>query len=157
MAECFMSEVLVKTGPVELMGDSDKREIIETLVRVLVDAGRIAEKDVDQVVSGAMEREAIGSTGIGHGIAIPHCRTGIVDEIVCAYGRSEEGVDFDSLDGEPVHSVFLLLTPPDQKDRHLSLMKNFAGQIRKEHFCDFLKQNRTVEGLLDLLVEFESD
>jgi mannitol/fructose-specific phosphotransferase system IIA component (Ntr-type) len=79
-----------------------------------------------------------------------------VKEIVCAYGSSSAGIDFDSLDGEPVHSVFLLLTPPDQKEHHLTLMKSFASQIRKEHFCEFLHQISAVQPLIDLLSEFEA-
>jgi mannitol/fructose-specific phosphotransferase system IIA component (Ntr-type) len=107
------------------------------------------------VVEVTLAREAIGSTGIGHGIAIPHCRTPLVKKICCAYGRSVAGVDFDSLDGEPVHSVFFLLTPPELKEQHLALMKSFATQIRKEHFFEFLQQVANAKQLCDLLVEFE--
>ena len=119
-------------------------------------AKKINPENADETIEGALAREAIGSTGIGHGIAIPHCRTPLVGEIVCAFGSCPDGLDFDSLDGEPVHSVFLLITPPDLKDQHLQLMKSFASQIRKEHFCDFLHQVASGQGLHDLLVEFES-
>ena len=112
--------------------------------------------EVELVVDGAMAREAIGSTGIGHGIAIPHCRVDIVKNICCAYGHCPEGLDFDSLDGEPVYSVFLLLTPPEMKQEHLELMKSFASQIRKDHFCDFLRQASDAEQLHQLLEEFRS-
>lgn len=150
-----MSEVIVEKAFIELPDDSDKRTVITTLARSLATSRRIKVAEADEVVEGAMAREAIGSTGIGHGIAIPHCRTGLVKRICCAYGRSRTGVDFDSLDGEPVYCVFLLLTPLDQKEQHLQLMKNFASQIRKEHFCDFLRQAETARQLIDLLTEFE--
>lgn len=151
-----MSEVIVDKAFVELPADADKRTVINELARSLASARRIRSADVDEVVEVAMAREAIGSTGIGHGIAIPHCRVNFVKKIVCAYGRSEEGVDFDSLDGEPVHSVFLLLTPPERKEEHLQLMKNFASQIRKDHFCDFLRQSADPHKLIELLTEFEA-
>jgi mannitol/fructose-specific phosphotransferase system IIA component (Ntr-type) len=151
-----MSQVIVTKAFTRLPDDADKRVVITSLVRALATARKIGQDDVDVVVEGAMTRESIGSTGIGHGIAIPHCRTNLVKDIVCAYGTSEAGIDFDSLDGEPVHSIFLLLTPPDQKEQHLQLMKSFASQIRKEHFCEFLHQVKTAEGLVDLLAEFEA-
>jgi PTS system fructose-specific IIA component/PTS system nitrogen regulatory IIA component len=151
-----MSEVILPNQCVILKGDGEKAVVIREMVNGLVADGKVKKKDVDALVAGALDREAIGSTGIGHGIAIPHCRTELIKQLTCIYGRSDEGVDFDSLDGEPVYSVFLLLTPIDQKERHLALMKNFASQIRKEHFCEFLRQNSTIAGLIALLKEFES-
>lgn len=156
MSETRMSEIIVKKAYTELEAQADKRTVITALAKSLVAAKKLASGDVDDVVEGAMAREAIGSTGIGHGIAIPHCRTPLVKTIVCAYGRAPEGVDFDSLDGETVHSVFLLLTPPELKEQHLQLMKNFASQIRKENFCEFLHQNASTQGVVDLLTEFEN-
>lgn len=156
MSETHMSEVVVDKAFIELPDDADKRTVITMLVKSLVTARRIKASEVDEAVEGAMAREAIGSTGIGHGIAIPHCRTNLVKKIVCAYGRCEAGVDFDSLDGEPVNSVFFLLTPPECKEQHLHLMKDFASQIRKENFTEFLRQATTAQELIDLLAEFEN-
>ncbi|MFW5829642.1 MAG: PTS sugar transporter subunit IIA [Planctomycetota bacterium] len=152
-----MSRAIVPKAYTELPSDADKRTIITTLTKSLVTARRIKTADVDELVEGAMARESIGSTGIGHGIAIPHCRTDLVKNIMCSFGRCPAGLDFESLDGEPVHSVFLLLTPTGQKEQHLHLMKNFAGLIRKENFCDFLQQTTDAEGLINLLGEFEGD
>lgn len=155
MTTSRMSQVIVAKAFTRLPDDIDKREVITTLAQSLAMAKKISADKVGEIVEGALAREAIGSTGIGHGIAIPHCRTNLVKEIVCAYGSSGSGIDFDSLDGEPVHSVFLLLTPPDMKEQHLALMKSFAAQIRKEHFCEFLHQVTAAQGLIDLLGEFE--
>ena len=151
-----MSQVIVPKAFTHLSADADKRTVITTLADSLSRAKKITPAQVAEIVEGALQRESVGSTGIGHGIAIPHCRTPLVKEIQCAYGQAEGGLDFDSLDGEPVHSVFLLLTPPDQKENHLGLMKSFASQIRKEHFCEFLHQVKTAQALIDLLAEFES-
>ncbi len=156
MTPLRMSQVIVPKAFTTLPDDADKRIVIGTLVKSLVTARKLNAEHIEQVVDGAMTREAIGSTGIGHGIAIPHCRTALVKDIVCAFGLSEAGIDFDSLDGEPVHSVFLLLTPPDQKEQHLMLMKSFASQIRKEHFCEFLQEVKGAQALVELLAEFEA-
>jgi PTS system nitrogen regulatory IIA component len=151
-----MSQVIVPKAFTKLPDEADKRMVIATLVTSLVRARKINAENADEIIEGALAREAIGSTGIGHGIAIPHCRTPLVKSICCAYGTSDSGIDFDSLDGEPVFSVFLLLTPPEHKEQHLQLMKSFASQIRKEHFCEFLHQVTGAQALVDLLTEFES-
>lgn len=150
-----MSQVVVSTAYTPLTAEADKRAVITALAGALLAAKRIPESALPTVIEEAMKREMVGSTGIGHGIAIPHCRTPLVNEIICSYGHCREGLDFDSLDGEPVHSVFLLLTPPDRKEQHLQLMKGFAGLIRKEHFCEFLHEVGSARALLDLLIEFE--
>jgi PTS system fructose-specific IIA component/PTS system nitrogen regulatory IIA component len=151
-----MSQVIVAKAFTELPPNADKRTVIHALIDGLMRAKRIAADHVSGILDETMKREVIGSTGIGHGIAIPHCRTPLVKEILCAYGHSAAGLDFDSLDGEPVYSVFLLLTPPDQKEQHRQLMKSFAGQIRQEHFCEFLHQVNGAQALVDLLTEFEA-
>jgi mannitol/fructose-specific phosphotransferase system IIA component (Ntr-type) len=151
-----MSQVIAAKAFTALAPDADKRTVITALTEALVRVGRITAEQLPMIIAETLRRETVGSTGIGHGIAIPHCRTPLVNEIVCSYGHSAQGLDFESLDGEPVHSVFLLLTPPDRKDDHLTLMKSFASQIRKEHFCGFLRQIQNGESLVDLLAEFES-
>lgn len=151
-----MSRALVPKAYTLLASDSDKRAVILALAETLVTCKRLEPRQVALVVDEAMKREVVGSTGIGHGIAIPHCRSNLSSEIICSYGHCIDGLDFDSLDGEPVHSVFLLITPPELKDQHLQLMKSFASQIRKEHFCDFLHQVSSAQALHDLLVEFET-
>jgi PTS system fructose-specific IIA component/PTS system nitrogen regulatory IIA component len=156
MSAARMSQVIVAKAFTPLPADADKRTIITTLAEALVTAKRLTKEQVQTIVEEAMRREAVGSTGIGHGIAIPHCRTALASDIMCSYGQCREGLDFDSLDGEPVYSVFLLLTPPDRKEDHLALMKSFASQIRKEHFCEFLHQVPNSQSLVELLAEFEA-
>ncbi|NRA38219.1 MAG: PTS sugar transporter subunit IIA [Planctomycetes bacterium] len=157
MTDSLMSSAIVKEAYINIEAGSDKKSIISSLASSLVDAGKTPEGNLQAIIDGALAREERGSTGIGHGIAIPHCRTDLVDTIMCAFGHCGDGIDFDSLDGEPVHSVFLLITPEDQREQHLELMRNFATQIRKEHFCDFLRNNKDANSLVDLLSEFESN
>lgn len=156
MSAARMSQVIVPTAFTTLPADADKRTIITLLANSLVKEGKVKPESVGTIIEEAMRREAVGSTGIGHGIAIPHCRTLVATDMMCAYGQCHAGLDFDSLDGEPVHSVFLLLTPPERKEDHLALMKSFASQIRKEHFCEFLHQVGNGKALVELLNEFEA-
>ena len=151
-----MSQVVVAKAFTVLPAGMDKRSVIARLAQGLAMARKIAAEQVPLIVDTAMQRETVGSTGIGQGIGIPHCRTPLVDRISCAFGISAEGIDFDSLDGEPVHCVFLLLTPAEAKEQHLHLMRSFAGLIRKEHFTDFLRQVGSAQALIELLAEFEN-
>ena len=90
MSETRMSGVLVEKAFTELNENTDKRTVISALAQSLADSGQIKSDDIEEIVEGAMAREAIGSTGIGHGIAIPHCRTPLVKQLVCAYGRAQK-------------------------------------------------------------------
>ncbi len=151
-----MSQAIVGKTFQTITEGTDKTEVIKQLAESLVTAGKISEDKLEAIIAGALERETLGSTGIGHGIAIPHCRTDLADEIICAYGTCAEGIDFASIDDEPVYCVFFLVSPPTQTDNHRELMKSFAGMIRSENFSDFLKECDNPKSLVALLKEFEN-
>lgn len=88
--------------------------------------------DSDQAMAVIMEREKLGSTGIGHGIAIPHGRLPDLEAPMTALIRHEQGVDFDAIDGQPVHIVVLLLAPKDEDRSHLELLAGLARALQKE-------------------------
>ena len=123
----------------------------------LIDAGSIKEEDKDDIISAIMKREELGSTGIGRGIAVPHTKHPSVDALVGTVGVSEEGVDFDSLDGEQVHLFFLLISPPDRPGDHLRALENISRQLRDETFCRFLKQSKSAEDIQQLLHEADNN
>jgi len=86
-----------------------------------------------------MAREALGSTGIGQGIAIPHGKSDCVTKLVSAFGVSRTGVPFDSLDGEPVHLFFLLVAPEDSAGPHLKALARISRLLKDKHFRDTLR------------------
>lgn len=88
--------------------------------------------DPDQAMAVIMEREKLGSTGIGHGIAIPHGRLPDLEAPITALIRHEEGIDFDAIDGQPVHIVVLLLAPVNEDRSHLELLAGLARALQKE-------------------------
>src|ERR1035437_5262974 len=102
-----------------------KKEVIEELVEMLAQKGLIIDKKV--TIESLMEREELGSTGVGQGIAIPHSKTKGVKELVAAFGVSKAGVNFEALDGEPVYIFFLLLAP----DGAAGLMLKALARDRK--------------------------
>ena len=140
----------------ELVAD-DKEGVIEELVESLIDAGEIKADDKKSIVQAILKREELGSTGIGRGIAVPHTKHPSVSNLVGAVAVSEEGIGFNSLDGENVQVFFMLISPPDQPGDHLRALENISRQLRDEDFCMFLKQCRTNEDILQILEEADNN
>jgi nitrogen PTS system EIIA component len=106
-----------------------KKEVIEELVELLVSVKKLPHRDA--IHDALIEREEVGSTGIGHGVALPHAKCAEVKEIYVACGIAPEGIDFDALDGEPVYIFFLILAPRSAPGQHLkvmSILTRFLGR-----------------------------
>ena len=124
----MIEELLKKDRIIYDMKSKTKQEALEELVEPL----KLSEERRKVVLEALRKREAIGSTGIGHGIAIPHTRSVVLDNVGLVVGRSKEGVDFDSLDGKPVHLFFLLVAPPnDPGTRYLITLGEVARMAKK--------------------------
>ena len=140
----------------ELAAD-DKEGVIREMVQALLDAGRIQQDQMESIVRAILNREELGSTGIGRGVAVPHTKHPSVDDLVGTVGVSSEGVDFNSLDGEKVFVFFLLISPPDRPGDHLRALENISRQLRNDTFCRFLKQSKTAEDIRQLLDEVDNN
>lgn len=130
-----------------------KENVLRKMVKSLADAGKIAPNESESIVKAIAKREELGSTGIGRGVAVPHTKHPSVDRLVGAVAISPEGVDFNSLDGEKVHLLFLLISPPDRPGDHLRALENVSRQLRDDQFCRFLKQAKSAHDVLALLEE----
>jgi mannitol/fructose-specific phosphotransferase system IIA component (Ntr-type) len=131
-----------------------KDEVILEMVTALSKANGIPQADIVGVADSIKRREELGSTGIGHGVAVPHTKHVSVDRLVGAVAVSRrEGVDFDSLDCEPVNLIFMLVSPPDRPGEHLRALEHITHQLKDDGFVRFLKQAQTVEDVLELLNE----
>lgn len=135
----------------------DKEGVIRELTKNLLDAGRISSDETESIIKAILKREELGSTGIGRGVAVPHTKHPGVQQLVGTVGVSHEGVDFDSLDGERVQLLFLLISPPDRPGDHLRALENISRQLRNDTFCRFLKQAKTSEEILQLLDEADNN
>lgn len=135
----------------------DKEGVIRELARTLQNAGALIPSEYESVVKAILKREELGSTGIGRGVAVPHTKHPGVERLVATVGVSRSGVDFNSLDGERVQLLFLLISPPDRPGDHLRALENISRQLRDETFCKFLKQAKTTEEILTLLDEADSN
>jgi len=131
----------------------DKVSAIKELVSLLVAAGSIRRDDQQTLVETLSSREELGSTGIGQGVGIPHGKSDSVKDLVAAFGRSVPGVDFDSLDGEPVHLFFLLVAPNASAGPHLKALARISRLLKDKYFREALKSARDDKDILRIIKE----
>jgi len=139
------------------LGADEKEGVIREMVQALLDVGGIDASEMESIVKAILNREELGSAGIGRGVAVPHTKHGSVDRLVGTVGVSRAGVDFDSLDGEKVFVLFLLVSPLDRPGDHLRALENISRQLRDDRFCRFLKQAKTAEEIRQLLDEADNN
>ncbi|MFH1743984.1 MAG: PTS sugar transporter subunit IIA [bacterium] len=131
------------------MEATDKEAVLAELLSLLVaDQPRMVQ---EAALEALVQREEVGSTGIGDGIAIPHARTPAIQQIRIAAGVSQEGLDFQSLDGKPVHLFFLILTPASAAGAHLKLLAQLTRLLRSTASRDSLRSATTAEGFCHIL------
>ncbi len=121
-------DILPKEAIVPELKARTKREVLEELSDALVGIKNYLKRD--ELVEVLMERERLGSTGIGEGVAIPHGKLKDIDQLLISFGRSTEGIDFDSMDGKPAHLFFLLVAPENSAGVHLRALAKISRLLR---------------------------
>ena len=129
----------------------NKQEAVKELVNSLIKAKEI--KDKDSLVKSLLDREALGSTGIGQGVAIPHAKSDGVKKLISAFGLSKKGVNFDALDGEPVYIFFLLVAPLDSAGPHLKALARISRVLKDKIFCTTLRNTKNEKEILKIIKE----
>jgi PTS system nitrogen regulatory IIA component len=127
-----------------------KKRVLENLSDFLSE--RMDTVTADELYQGLLARERLGSTGIGEGVAIPHCRLSSCDKITGALFRLEETVDFDSIDGEPVDLIFALIVPEEQNDQHLQVLSAIAELLQDEAVRQELRDAGSSEALYKIAI-----
>jgi nitrogen PTS system EIIA component len=145
----FLSKDCIKIG----LKSKTKKEVLEELVDVLAAAGKVSEKK--KVLQVLLEREELGSTGIGQGVAIPHGKTDVVENLIAAFGLSREGCQFDTLDGDPVHIFFMLLAPYNASGIHLKSLAKISGLLKDKYFRKALINCQTPDEVINIISEEE--
>ena len=107
----------------------------------------------EAMVEVLLEREKLGSTGIGDGIAIPHGKLKGLDQLVIAFGRSREGIDFDAIDGKPVYLFFLLMAPESSTGQHLKALAKISRMLKDQEFRNSLLTAKNTEELYRRIAE----
>lgn len=150
-----ISELLCKeTINLNLKGNN-KEEVINNLVDILADAGKVNNKGLYK--EKIWERENSSSTGIGEGIGIPHAKTSAVTNAALAMGIIRDGVEFDSLDGAPVNLVFMIAAPEGANNEHLETLSKLSVLLMNPDFKDGLFKTKSADEVLALIDKFEED
>ncbi|MCM8784456.1 MAG: PTS sugar transporter subunit IIA [Candidatus Omnitrophica bacterium] len=131
----------------------DKKGVIEELVDLLIKAGKLKDKDKQKIIEVILNREALGSTGIGQGIAIPHGKSDCLKELTAAMGISKRGINFDALDGEPVFIFFLLLAPEDSAGPHLKALARISRLLKDKYLRDALIKAKDDKEIINIIKE----
>ncbi|MBE0550846.1 MAG: PTS sugar transporter subunit IIA [Ignavibacterium sp.] len=136
----------------DLKGES-KEEIINELVDLFKDDPRV--EDIEKVRAAVLEREKVMSTGVGKGFAIPHGKTNAVKEIIGAFGKIKDGIDYESLDGNPVNLVFLLVGKDNLISTHIKLLSRISRLMNKDDFRHRLTEANSADEIVKLFSEEE--
>jgi len=139
---------------VDIPGES-KDEVINALIDLAAGSDRI--KDLEKVRTAIFEREKIMSTGVGKGFAIPHGKTDAVSDIVAAFGRTRQPIDYDSLDHEPVQLLFLLIGKDSLVGAHIKLLSRISRLMNKAELRQQLLESKSSAEILDILKEEEKN
>ena len=141
----LIEKKIIKT-PLE---SKDKPDVLRELVRILKDAEEI--DDFDAALKAVQDREDKQSTALEEGIAVPHGKTAAVSSLKLAVGIAPQGIDFDSLDGEPSNLFFLLLAPPDRSGPHVEALAEIAKLARSKPFCRALVNADNAQKVVELM------
>ena len=129
-----------------------KKEVIDEMVDLLIKSGAVESKIRSKLVEVLSAREALGSTAIGQGIAIPHGKCEHVSKLTAALAISKGGVNFDSLDGEPAYIFFLLVAPIDSAGPHLKALARISRLLKDKYFRDNLRSAKDTKVILQLVL-----
>lgn len=131
----------------------DRKGSLRELVEAAKSGYGLARLPVADIVDAIVAREKVGSTGMGHGVAIPHVKCDAVKSVMGAFGRSVQGLDFNAVDGEPVHLLFLILASPAKPEEYIEALRCVANAVRRPYFCKFARNARNSKEIEDLFAE----
>ena len=132
----------------------NKDEALAELINTITQGGiKLKQSSIIEILT---QRENLGSTGIGDGVAIPHGKIPELDEIIVAFGRSTEGIPFDSLDGKPVLLFFLLLAPENSSGQHLKILAKISKMLKDVDFRKKLLKAESKSDLYNIILHQEN-
>ena len=151
-----LMDIIVKDAILPELKATKRDEAIAEMVDALVCSGCVTEEQRTEFTKAIIRRENKGSTGFGHGVAVPHVKHTDIKTMRIAIGNSVEGIDFKALDREPVYSIVLLFSPEDQPENHLDAMEAIFSSLSQDTFRRFLRQANSSDDVLTLLTETDN-
>jgi PTS system nitrogen regulatory IIA component len=149
-------DIVVPNAILPELTSTQRDEAVAEMIDALVASGALSPGLKDEFIKAIIKREKRGSTGFGHGVAVPHVKHTAISKMAVAVGISRAGIEFNALDKQPVYSVFLLLSPEDKPEDHLDAMEAIFGNLSQETFRRFLRQANSVEDVMTLLEEADA-
>jgi len=146
-----LTEIIKPTSIIAQLSTTDRQEAIIELIDKLISSGAASASIKDQLIEKVLERERKHSTGFGRGVAVPHVKHPQIEQMTAAIGISQEGIDFNALDKQPVYTVFLLLSPESKPEEHLQAMEVIFKNLSKDTFRRSLRQAQGPEQIYQLL------
>lgn len=146
-----LTDILDESSIVADLQASTKTEALESLVDAMIRNSQSLDKQ--EILRVLLEREELGSTGIGDGIAIPHGKSSELEHIISGFGLSKQGIDFDSLDGKPAHLFFLLVAPENSVGTHLKMLARISRMLKNVEFRNRLLDANSQHDMYQIISE----
>lgn len=134
------------------LSGSSKKRILEKASELIAET--VGSLDAEEIFTGLVNRERLGSTGLGNGVAIPHCRLANCEAPVCSLIKLAEAIDFEAIDNDPVDLVFVLIVPEEATDAHLQALAGVAELFGQEDYRSALRQTGSEDELFSVATEF---
>jgi len=150
-----LTEFISKKAIVPVLKASDKKGAIQELVQAARKAYDGERFVVGDIVDAIVQREKIGSTGIGAGVGVPHAKLDGVKNVIGAFGRCSPPIEFSAVDGAPVDLVFLILSPPSKAEAYLKALQKVMTALKRPNFVKFLKGAKTARDIEEIFREVE--
>ncbi|MBF0196101.1 MAG: PTS sugar transporter subunit IIA [Planctomycetes bacterium] len=149
------SELLAKNSIIYKLEAGTRDEALSEILNHIQGNGLLQDGTYDEILEKLISREELGSTGVGNGIAVPHTKHLSIEKPLLCIGRSDKGVTFGALDGEPVFLFFMLLSPDKNATDHLKALTFISTALRDEFFCKFLRNATNEEEMVDTVQEMD--
>ena len=149
-----ISDILKKEHIIKELDSRDKKNVLDELSSFLENEGEITSKE--NLLAALIEREKLGSTGIGENVAIPHAKISEIDKIITVFGRSKNGVEFESLDQKPVNFIFLVIAPENSTSQHLKALARISRLFKNPSLRESVLKANEVDQIYSILVDEDS-
>lgn len=150
-----LSEIIPKENIIPELKARDKKGVLEELAGAIADFEPSVNKN--SLVKVLLERERLGSTGIGDGVAIPHGKLNGINHPLISFGRSKKGIDFESMDGQPTYLFFLLVAPETSASIHLKALAKIAKILKNHRFRERLSESNGKEEIYEAILETDEE
>ena len=150
-----ISDILKKEHIIKELDSRDKKNVLDELSSFLENEGEITNKE--NLLAALIGREKLGSTGIGENVAIPHAKISEIDKIITVFGRSKNGVEFESLDQKPVNFIFLVIAPENSTGQHLKALARISRLFKNPSLRESVLRTNEADQIYSILVDEDSN